>query len=99
MSERVREPCAKYELPYTTGSLASQYLQTLRTLCKLSLPNRFLRGQALDVGRVHTCGPGAPRTCRTSICWRSATPSGPGAAEDCAAISRARSQPSTSTSR
>jgi NADPH-dependent stearoyl-CoA 9-desaturase len=42
ISERVRPLCEKYDLPYTTGSLAHQYLQTLRTLWKLSLPDRFL---------------------------------------------------------
>ncbi|MGB8652290.1 MAG: fatty acid desaturase, partial [Mycobacteriales bacterium] len=42
MSERVRELCEKYDLPYTTGSLPRQYAQTLRTLWKLSLPDRFL---------------------------------------------------------
>ena len=42
MSVRVRALCEKYDLPYTTGSLAGQYAQTLRTLWKLSLPDRFL---------------------------------------------------------
>jgi NADPH-dependent stearoyl-CoA 9-desaturase len=42
ISERVQALCEKYDLPYTTGSLAHQYGQTLRTLWKLSLPNRFL---------------------------------------------------------
>jgi fatty acid desaturase len=43
MSVRVRALCEKYELPYTTGTLQHQYMQTLRTLWKLSLPDRFLR--------------------------------------------------------
>jgi fatty acid desaturase len=43
MSVRVRALCEKYELPYTTGTLTHQYMQTLRTLWKLSLPDRFLR--------------------------------------------------------
>ena len=34
--------CASYDLPYTTGPLARQYLLTLRTVCKLALPDRFL---------------------------------------------------------
>ena len=38
----VRELCDKYDLPYTTGPLWKQYGQTLRTIWKLSLPNRFL---------------------------------------------------------
>ncbi|ULE34002.1 fatty acid desaturase family protein [Mycobacterium sp. IDR2000157661] len=37
---RVRALCDKYDLPYTTGSLARQYLQTLRTILKLALPER-----------------------------------------------------------
>ena len=43
ISERVRAICEKYDLPYTTGSLTHQYMQTLRTLWKLSLPDRFLK--------------------------------------------------------
>jgi NADPH-dependent stearoyl-CoA 9-desaturase len=39
---RVRALCDKYDLPYTTGSLARQYLLTLRTIHKLALPDRFL---------------------------------------------------------
>jgi fatty acid desaturase len=42
MSVRIRALCEKYELPYTTGTLAHQYFQTLRTIWKLTLPNRFL---------------------------------------------------------
>ena len=37
---RVRALCEKFDLPYTTGSLLSQYLQTLRTIHKLALPDR-----------------------------------------------------------
>ena len=43
ISERVRTICQKYDLPYTTGSLTHQYMQTLRTLWKLSLPDRYLK--------------------------------------------------------
>jgi len=39
---RVRALCDKYDLPYTSGSLARQYLLTLRTIHKLALPDRFL---------------------------------------------------------
>jgi len=42
IAERVRAVCVKYDLPYTTGSLARQYLLTLRTIHKLALPDRFL---------------------------------------------------------
>ncbi|WP_299571410.1 fatty acid desaturase [uncultured Williamsia sp.] len=45
---RVRQLCAEYDLPYTTGSLARQYGQTLRTIWKLSLPDRFLNATADD---------------------------------------------------
>jgi linoleoyl-CoA desaturase len=39
ISVRVRELCAKYDIPYTTGPLHQQYGQALRTIIKLSLPN------------------------------------------------------------
>jgi fatty acid desaturase len=42
IAERVQAVCAKYELPYTTGPLARQYLLVLRTIIKLALPDRFL---------------------------------------------------------
>jgi NADPH-dependent stearoyl-CoA 9-desaturase len=41
IARRVRELCAKYDLPYTTGPLPRQYLLTFRTIHKLSLPDRF----------------------------------------------------------
>ena len=41
ISVRVRDLCEKYDLPYTTGPLWRQYGQVLRTIMKLSLPNRF----------------------------------------------------------
>jgi linoleoyl-CoA desaturase len=40
IAERVRALCQKYDLPYTTGPLHRQYGQTLRTIMKLTLPNR-----------------------------------------------------------
>ncbi len=43
ISVRVKALCEKYELPYTTGTLAGQYAKTLRTIWKLSLPDRFLK--------------------------------------------------------
>ncbi len=43
VSVRVRDVCEKYNLPYTRGPLAWQYLQTLRTIFKLALPNAGLR--------------------------------------------------------
>ncbi|WP_319453635.1 MULTISPECIES: fatty acid desaturase family protein [unclassified Mycobacterium] len=39
---RVRALCYEYGLPYTTGSLAHQYLQTLRTIHRLALPDGML---------------------------------------------------------
>jgi fatty acid desaturase len=40
VSVRVQALCDKYDLPYTTGSLARQYLLALRTIHKLALPDR-----------------------------------------------------------
>ena len=45
---RVRALCEKYDLPYTSASLARQYFLTLRTIHKLALPNGFLRATADD---------------------------------------------------
>jgi len=45
---RVRALCDKYDLPYTTGSLARQYFLTLRTIHKLALPDRFLTATSDD---------------------------------------------------
>jgi fatty acid desaturase len=42
IAERVRALCVSYDLPYTTGPLLRQYLLTVRTICKLALPDRFL---------------------------------------------------------
>ena len=48
IAQRVRAVCATYDLPYTTGPLARQYLLTLRTVCKLALPDRFLSATSDD---------------------------------------------------
>ncbi|AWK71311.1 acyl-CoA desaturase [Rhodococcus oxybenzonivorans] len=48
IATKVHALCEKYDLPYTTGSLARQYLLTLRTIHKLALPDRFLRATADD---------------------------------------------------
>jgi fatty acid desaturase len=37
---RVRALCDKFDVPYTTGSLLTQYWQTLRTIHRLALPDR-----------------------------------------------------------
>ncbi len=48
VSVRVQALCDKYDLPYTTGSLWFQYLKTLRTIHKLSLPDSVLRRTSDD---------------------------------------------------
>ncbi len=48
ISERVRPLCEKYGIPYTTGPLHRQYGQALRTILKLSLPNRFTTSDRRD---------------------------------------------------
>ncbi|WP_067652433.1 fatty acid desaturase family protein [Nocardia harenae] len=45
---RVRAVCERYDLPYTSGPLLAQYLLTLRTIHKLSLPDRFLTADCHD---------------------------------------------------
>ncbi len=48
IAERVRALCAAYELPYTTGPMLRQYLLTVRTICKLALPDRWLSATCDD---------------------------------------------------
>ena len=48
IAQRVRAVCATYDLPHTTGPLGRQYLLTLRTVCKLALPDRFLSATSDD---------------------------------------------------
>ncbi len=43
IAERVRPLCQHYGIPYTTGPLHRQYGQVLRTIMKLSLPNKFTK--------------------------------------------------------
>ncbi len=40
ISVKVKDICKRYDIPYTTGPLHRQYGQTLRTIMKLTLPNR-----------------------------------------------------------
>lgn len=54
IAERVRELCVKYDLPYTTGSLVRQYLQVLRTIHTLTLPDRCLMGSSDNVSAEAT---------------------------------------------
>ncbi|MCT7658357.1 fatty acid desaturase family protein [Mycobacterium deserti] len=48
IATRVRALCEKYDLPYTSGSLAHQYFLTLRTVHKLALPDGLLRATSDD---------------------------------------------------
>jgi fatty acid desaturase len=48
IAERVRALCAAYELPYTTGPMLRQYLLTVRTICKLALPDQWLSATCDD---------------------------------------------------
>jgi NADPH-dependent stearoyl-CoA 9-desaturase len=48
IAQRVQAVCATYDLPYTTGPLARQYLLALRTISKLTLPDRFLAATSDD---------------------------------------------------
>jgi NADPH-dependent stearoyl-CoA 9-desaturase len=48
IAERVRALCVKYDLPYTTGPFLRQYLLTVRTICKLALPDRFMTATCDD---------------------------------------------------
>jgi linoleoyl-CoA desaturase len=40
IAERVKALCEKYDLPYTIGPMYRQYGQVLRTILKLSLPDK-----------------------------------------------------------
>ena len=46
---RVRQLCATYDLPYTTGHLVRQYLMTVRTVFTLAVPDRFTSRTPADV--------------------------------------------------
>jgi fatty acid desaturase len=48
ISMRVRAILAEYDLPYTTGPLIRQFWHTVRTICKLSVPDRFLTATSDD---------------------------------------------------
>lgn len=48
IAARVRPLCGKYDLPYTTGPLARQYWQTLRTILELSLLDSLLVANSDD---------------------------------------------------
>ena len=48
ISLKVREVCRRYDLPYVSGPLWKQYLQSWRTIARLSLPDRYLRRTSDD---------------------------------------------------
>lgn len=57
IATRVQALCEKFDLPYTTGSLLGQYLQTVRTIHTLALPDRaafnsFVADFGIGVRRV-----------------------------------------------
>jgi linoleoyl-CoA desaturase len=64
ISVRVRELCAKYDIPYTTGPLHRQYGQALRTIIKLSVPNGWTLRQAQDTASSDQPEPPTPARSR-----------------------------------
>jgi fatty acid desaturase len=54
ISERITALCDKYDLPYATGSLGRQYMQTFWTILKLSLPNKLLEANEDDAPETHS---------------------------------------------
>ncbi|MFX0579530.1 fatty acid desaturase family protein [Nocardia nepalensis] len=54
IAERVRALCDKYDLPYTTGSLPTQFWLAYRTVCKLALPDRLLRRTPDDAAETRS---------------------------------------------
>ena len=48
ISLKVRELCERYDLPYVSGPLWKQYLQSWRTIARLSLPDKYLRRTSDD---------------------------------------------------
>ncbi len=54
ISERITALCDKYDLPYTTGSLGHQYMQTFWTILKLALPDKLLEAGADDAPETNS---------------------------------------------
>ena len=52
IAARVQAILAEYDLPYTTGPLIRQFWHTVRTICKLSLPDRFLTATSDDAAET-----------------------------------------------
>ena len=63
----VRALCAKYDIPYTTGPFALQYLQTLRTMLKLSFPDAVLRRTSDDAPETKSEKKFAPRVEKVAL--------------------------------
>ena len=51
---RVRALCDKYDLPYTTGSLGRQYMQSFWTILKLALPDKLLKATSDDAPETNS---------------------------------------------
>ncbi|KAA1418891.1 acyl-CoA desaturase [Nocardioides humilatus] len=58
ISPEVRALCERYGIPYTSGPLHRQYGQVLRTVMKLSLPNKFTQDDRPPTGPEVTIGHG-----------------------------------------
>jgi NADPH-dependent stearoyl-CoA 9-desaturase len=54
IGERVRVLCEKYDLPYTTGSLPRQYMQSFWTILKLALPDKLLKATSDDAPETNS---------------------------------------------
>ena len=54
IADRVRALCDKYDLPYTTGSLPTQFWLAHRTAWKLALPDRLLRHTSDDAAETRS---------------------------------------------
>jgi NADPH-dependent stearoyl-CoA 9-desaturase len=54
ISERVQALCDKYDLPYTTGSLGRQYMQSFLTIAKLALPDKLLKATSDDAPETNS---------------------------------------------
>jgi fatty acid desaturase len=54
IGDPVRALCDKYDLPYTTGSLGRQYMQSFWTILKLALPNKLLKASSDDAPETHS---------------------------------------------
>ena len=77
IATRVRALCDRFDLPYTSGSLLAQYLQTIRTIHKLALPNHFspvgacktllLQTFRGDDAALECAGTAPPRRLRTGV--------------------------------